>query len=78
MGNAQRRGLSLQVSSRRADAAIKAKGKRQKAKGKSTEKSSPLPTFAFCLLPFALCLERSDAVSVHVGGAPSSPLCGRW
>jgi hypothetical protein len=36
-------------------AAIKAKGKRQKAKGKSTEeKLLRLLPFAFCLLPFAL------------------------
>jgi hypothetical protein len=39
--------------------AIKAKGKRQKAKGKSTEKNLSFRTFAFCLLPFAFCLDRS-------------------
>jgi iron complex transport system substrate-binding protein len=39
---------------------IKAKGKRQKAKGKSTRRPS-FRTFAFCLLPFAFCLDCGDS-----------------
>jgi hypothetical protein len=31
----------------------KAKGKKQKAKGKRVEVGSVVPTFAFCFLPFA-------------------------
>jgi predicted alpha-1,2-mannosidase len=45
-------------------AAIKAKGKRQKAKGKSTEERFFSRTFAFCPLPFAFCLDRRVAVSI--------------
>jgi hypothetical protein len=47
-------------------AALKAKGKRQKAKGKSRKRASS-DTFAFCLLPFAFCLECS--VDASVGAA---------
>jgi hypothetical protein len=47
-------------------AAIKAKGKRQKAKGKSTggEQAVLLRTFAFCLLPFAFCLDHSHHAAI--------------